>query len=92
MKTYVIEREMPGIGKASKEDLKNTSKKSCGVIQEIGDENIKWLHSYVVANKVFCVYEAENERLLKQHAEKTGIPINSVHEVVDVISPKTAEA
>ena len=89
MKTYVIEREIPGAGKLSPEQLKAISQTSCTVLKELGPR-IQWLHSYVTGNKIFCVYKAENEELIREHAKKGGFPANSIHEVGSVISPATA--
>ena len=89
MKTYLIERELPGAGKLTAEELKNISKTSCTVLKEMGT-SIQWMQSYVVGNKIYCVYRAENEELIKQHAKKGGFPCNSITEIVNVISPATA--
>ncbi len=90
MKTYVIEREMPGAGKLTAAQLKAASQKSCGVLKDLGP-SIEWDHSYVTGNKIYCVYRAENEELVRQHAKAAGLPCNSIQEVTTVISPKTAE-
>jgi hypothetical protein len=89
MKTYVIEREIPGAGKLTPEQLKAISQTSCGVLKEMGPK-IQWLHSYVTGDKIFCVYKAENEELIREHAKKGGFPANSIMEVGTVISPATA--
>lgn len=89
MKTYVIEREIPGAGKLTPAELKSISQTSCAVIKEIGPR-IQWQHSYVTGNKIYCVYKAENIELIKEHAKKGGFPANSVVEVSTVISPATA--
>ena len=90
MKTYVIEREIPGAGNFTPAQLKAISQTSCGVLKEMGPQ-IQWLHSYVTGNKIYCVYKAENEELVKEHAKKGGFPANSVSEVATIISPATAE-
>ena len=90
MKTYVIEREIPGAGKLTPEQLRSISQTSCGVLKEMGPR-IEWLHSYVTGNKIYCVYKAENEELVKEHAKKGGFPANSIAEVSTVISPETAK-
>lgn len=90
MKTYVIEREIPGAGKLTAEQLKSISQTSCGVLKGMGPE-IEWVHSYVTGDKIYCVYKAENEELIKEHAKKGGFPANSVNEVANVISPATAD-
>lgn len=90
MKTYVIEREIPGAGKLTADDLKGISKTSCNVLDEMGP-SIEWLHSYVTENKVYCVYRTTDKELLKEHAEKGGFPINSISELSAQISPATAK-
>jgi hypothetical protein len=89
MKTYLIEREIPGAGKLSPEQLKAISQKSCSVLEEMGPK-IQWEHSYVTGNKIFCIYRAENEKLIREHADKGGFPSNNIIEVSSVISPATA--
>jgi len=88
---YVIERVIPGAGKLTAEELQAISQTSCGVLNEMGDENIKWLHSYVTGDKIYCVYQAKNEDLVREHAMKGGFPANSVAEVKIVIDPSTAK-
>lgn len=88
---YVIEREVPGAGNLSSDELKAISKTSCNVLDEIGEANIKWLHSYVTGDKIYCIYEAKNEALVKEHAMKGGFPANSVTEVKAIIDPSTAD-
>jgi len=88
---YVIERIIPGAGKLTAEELQAISQTSCGVLNEMGDENIKWLHSYVTGDKIYCVYQAKNEDLVREHAMKGGFPANSVAEVKNVIDPSTAK-
>lgn len=89
MKTYLIERDIPGAGAFTATDLKGISQKSCSVLKEMN--GIQWVHSYVTGNKVFCVYKAENETLLRDHAQKGGFPITSIMEINNTISPATAE-
>lgn len=89
MKTYVIEREIPGAGAFTADQLKSISQTSCTVLKELGPK-IQWIHSYVTGNKIYCIYKAENEDLVKEHAKKGGFPANSVNEVANVISPATA--
>jgi len=90
MKTFVIEREMPGVGSLTAEQLKSASRNSCAVIKELGP-SIEWVHSYVTGNKIFCIYKAENIEVIREHAKKAGLPANTITEVQTVISPKTAE-
>jgi len=88
MKTYVIEREIPGAGAFTADQLKSISQTSCGVLKQMND--IQWIHSYVTGNKIYCIYKAKNEELIKEHAKKGGFPANSISEVANVISPATA--
>jgi hypothetical protein len=87
---YVIEREIPGAGKLSAADLKAISQKSCGVIAEIGPR-IQWVQSYVVDDKIYCVYIASDEATVRRHAQMGGFPANRVSEVRAVIDPTTSE-
>ena len=89
MNTYVIEREIPDAGKLTAEQLQGISQTSCSVLKDLG-AGIEWMHSYVTDNKIYCVYRAENEQILRTHAEKGGFPINSVSKLSTVISPATA--
>lgn len=91
MKTYLIERDIPGAGKFTPEQLKAISQKSCAVLKEMGPD-IVWIQSYVTGDKIFCVYKAENEDLIREHAKKGGFPANKITEVVTGISPATAES
>ena len=91
LNTYVIEREMPGAGELTEEQLKDISQLSNTVLEEQGPE-IKWLHSYVTVDKIYCVYKAVDEEILNEHAEKAGFPVNSIKELATVISPETATA
>ncbi|MEO7990924.1 MAG: DUF4242 domain-containing protein [Chryseolinea sp.] len=91
MNTYVIEREIPNAGKLTAPELKGISQTSCSVLKELGP-GIEWVHSYVTDNKIFCIYKAENEEVLREHAKKGGFPINSINLVSTMISPATATA
>src|SRR5450432_494406 len=90
MKTYLIERDIPDAGKLTPEQLKAISKTSCKVLKEMGPQ-IQWIQSYVTGNKIFCVYKAENEELIREHAKKGGFPANQITEISAGISPATAE-
>jgi len=90
MKTYLIEREIPGAGKLTAEQLKGISQTSCGVLKEMGPQ-IEWIQSYVTGNKIYCIYKAENEELIREHAKKGGFPANTIVEVPNIISPATAK-
>lgn len=90
MPKYVIERDIPGAGNLSAADLAAISQKSCGVLQGMGPQ-IQWVQSYVTADKVYCVYIAPNEALVREHARQGGFPANRVSEVTAIIDPTTAE-
>jgi hypothetical protein len=90
MPKFVIEREMPGAGNLSPEQVKAASQKSCGVLRELGPQ-IQWLHSYVTDDKVYCVYIAPDEATVRKHAQMGGFPANRVSEVRSVIDPTTGE-
>lgn len=90
MPKYVIEREIPGAGKWSDQELKAISQKSNGVLTKMGPQ-IQWLQSYVTGDKVYCVYIAPNEKTVREHAQQAGFPANRVSEVASVIDPTTAE-
>ena len=90
MPKYVIEREIPGAGSLSAEQLKSISQTSCGVLSNMGPQ-IQWLQSYVTGDKIYCVYIAPDEKMVREHAKQGGFPANSVSEVMAVIDPTTAE-
>ena len=90
MPKYVIEREIPGVGKLSTAELRGVSQKSCGVLQELGPA-IQWVESYVTDDKIYCVYVAPNEAMVREHATKGGFPANKISAVRRVIDPTTAE-
>ena len=91
MPKFVIEREIPGAGKLSAAELQAISQKSSAVLQEMGTR-IQWVQSYVTADKVYCVYIASSEQMIREHAQACGIPSNRVSEVVVVIDPTTAKS
>jgi hypothetical protein len=90
MPKFVVEREIPGIGEASPQDLKEISQKSREVLNEMGT-SIQWVESYVTGNKIYCVYIAENAQQILDHAEKGGFPANQVNLIENTINPTTAE-
>lgn len=90
MPKYVIERALPGAGKMSAQDLKAVSQKSCSVLDKLGTD-IQWIHSYVTDDKIYCLYRANNEDLIREHASQGGFPVTSIAEVKAVIDPLTAE-
>jgi cell division inhibitor SulA len=91
MPKFVIERQIPGAGALSPEQLQAISQTSCGVLRNLGPE-IQWVHSYVTDDAIFCVYIAPNEELVREHAKQGGFPANRVMQVRTVIDPTTAEA
>ncbi|MCZ6779305.1 MAG: DUF4242 domain-containing protein [Acidobacteriota bacterium] len=90
MPRFVIERDIPGVGKLTSEELQAISQKSCGVLRELGPQ-VQWVHSYVTDDKVYCVYLAPDEKAVRKHAELGGFPANRVSQVRAVIDPTTAE-
>jgi len=90
MPKYVIEREIPGAGNLTPEQLKGISQTSCGVLDAMGPK-IQWVHSYVTDDKIYCVYNAPNEEMVCEHAQKGGFPANSISKVLTIIDPTTAE-
>ncbi len=85
---FVIERDFPGAGNLSPEELKGISQNSNSVLKEMGPE-ISWLHSYVTGDKLYCVYTAPNVEMVQEHAAKGGFPANSINKVCSVIDPNT---
>jgi hypothetical protein len=90
MPKYVIERNMPGVGKLSAEELQTASQTSCTVLNNLGPQ-VQWVQSYVTDDKIYCVYIAPSEELIREHAKQSGFPANSISEVKNVIDPTTAE-
>ncbi|MEI8059584.1 MAG: DUF4242 domain-containing protein [Ferruginibacter sp.] len=90
MPKYVIEREIPGAGKFTAEQLKSISQTSCGVLGKMGP-SIQWVQSYVTGDKIYCIYIAPNEAMVREHASLGGFPANSVNEIATIIDPTTAE-
>ena len=86
---YVIERDISNLGSWRPEQIQGAAQKSCGVLSELGPQ-IKWLHSYVTAGKMYCVYLAPNEAMVREHAKRGGFPANSVTRVQSIIGPQTA--
>ena len=91
MPKYLIEREIPGAGKLSPQQLQAISQKSCSVLNTLGSQ-IQWLHSYVADDKIYCVYIAPNEEMIREHARQGGFPANRISEVKAMIDPTTAGA
>jgi len=90
MPKYVIERNIPGAGNLKPEELQAISQKSCGVLSNMGPK-IQWIHSYVTADKIYCIYIAPDEATVREHAMQGGFPANSISEVKTIIDPATAE-
>jgi Protein of unknown function (DUF4242) len=90
MPKYVIEREIPGAGKLTPDQLRDISQTSCGVLSKLGSQ-IQWVHSYVTDDRIYCVYNAPNEELIREHARQGGFPANRVSRVTTIIDPTTAE-
>ena len=91
MPKYVIEREVPGAGSLSPAQLQSISQASCGVLRKMGSE-IQWVHSYVVDDKIYCIYIAPNEEMVREHARQGGFPANRVSQVRTILDPTTAES
>jgi hypothetical protein len=90
MPKYVIERDIPGAGNLSPQQLQAVSQTSCGVLRQMGPQ-IQWVHSYVTGDKIYCVYIAPNEEAIREHATRGGFPANRISEIKSIIDPTTAE-
>lgn len=90
MPKYVIERDIPGAGNLTAEQFRGISQKSCGVLSKLAPK-VQWQHSYVTGDRIYCVYIAENEELLREHARQGGFPANRISRITTVIDPTTAE-
>ena len=90
MPKYLIEREVPGVGNLSAQDVQGLSQKSCSVLQNMGPQ-IQWVQSYVTGDKIYCVYIAPNEEMIREHAKQGGFPANRISEIKSMIDPTTAE-
>ena len=90
MPKFIIEREIPGAGQLTAAELNAISQTSCGVLRNMGPQ-IQWLESYVTADKVYCIYLADNEQLIREHAELGGFPANRIEQIKTIIDPTTAE-
>lgn len=91
MPKYIIEREVSGAGDLTKEDLTNMSQKSCSILKDMGPQ-IQWVQSYVTEDKIYCVYNAPDEKTIMEHAEAGGFPANKITQVKSMIDPTTAES
>ncbi len=90
MPKYVIEREIPGVEKLNAREISAASQKSCGVLRALGPE-IQWLQSYVTPDKLYCIYIAPNEELIREHAKQSGFPASKISQISRVIDPTTGE-
>ncbi len=90
MPKYLIEREIPGAGGLSHEELRAVSQKSCAVLRDLGPQ-VQWVESFVTQDKVYCVYIAPNEQAIREHAKRGGFPANRISEVKTMIDPTTSE-
>ena len=90
MPKYVIEREIPGAGSLSTDQLREVAQTSCNVLKELGPQ-IQWLESYVTGDKVYCVYISPNEEMIREHAKQGGFPANRISEIKSIIDPTTSE-
>jgi len=90
MPKYVIEREIPGAGNLSAQELQGISRQSCSVLERLGPQ-IQWLQSYVTGDKIYCIYIAPNEEMVREHAKQGGFPANRISPVSTVIDPTSAE-
>jgi hypothetical protein len=90
MPKYLIEREIPGAGKLTPAQLQGISRKSCSVLNTLGPQ-IQWIHSYVTGDKIYCVYRAPNEEMVREHAKQGGFPANRISEITTIIDPSTAD-
>ena len=91
MPKYVIERDIPQAGNLTQQQIQALSQKSCSVLENLGSQ-IQWVHSYVTDDKIYCVYIAPNEEVVKEHAKQGGFPANRISEVKSMIDPTSAEA
>ena len=91
MPKYVIERNIPGVGASTANALQAVSQTSCSVLKDLGPQ-IQWVQSYVTGDKIYCVYIAPNEELIREHASRGGFPADSISEIKTIIDPTTAEA
>ena len=90
MNTYVIERNIPNVGDLSNAQLQEVAQKSCGVVSSLGSD-IEWDHSYIVGNKMFCIYRATSEDLVREHGKRGGFPVDNVYQVAAIFSPESAK-
>jgi len=90
MPKYIIERDIPGAGQLTQAELQGISQKSCGVLRDMGPR-IQWLQSYVTGDKVYCIYIADSEQAISEHAEQGGFPANRIEQITTIIDPTTGD-
>ena len=90
MPKYIIERDIPGAGRLTQAELQGISQKSCGVLRDMGPR-IQWLQSYVTGDKVYCIYIADSEQAIREHAEQGGFPANRNEQITTIIDPTTGD-
>ncbi|PPD29454.1 MAG: hypothetical protein CTY19_17315 [Methylomonas sp.] len=90
MPKYIIERDIPGAGQLTQAELQSISQNSCGVLRDMGPR-IQWLQSYVTGDKVYCIYIADNEQAIREHAEQGGFPANRIEQITTIIDPTTGD-
>jgi hypothetical protein len=90
MPKYIIERDIPGAGQLTQAELQGISQKSCGVLRDMGPR-IQWLQSYVTGDKVYCIYIADSEQAIREHAEQGGFPANRIEQITTIIDPTTGD-
>ena len=90
MPKYIIERDIPGAGQLTQAELQGISQKSCGVLREMGPR-IQWLQSYVTGDKIYCIYIADSEQAIREHAEQAGFPANRIEQITTIIDPTTGD-
>lgn len=90
MPKYIIERDIPGAGQLTPVELQGISQKSCGVLRDMGSR-IQWLQSYVTGDKVYCIYVADSEQAIREHAEQGGFPANRIEQITTIIDPTTGD-
>lgn len=90
MPKYIIERDIPGAGQLTQAELQGISQKSCGVLRDMGPR-IQWLHSYVTGDKIYCIYIADSEQAIREHAEQGGFPANRIEQITTIIDPTTGD-
>lgn len=89
LQRFMIERDLPGAGKLTQEELVSIARKSCAVLDELGP-SIQWMHSYVAHDRIYCIYSAANEALIRRHASLAGVPATRISQIASIIDPSTA--